>query len=183
MIFEVELIMREKGFTLIELMITLAIAAILLTVAVPSFQSLIENNRLATNVNQVITILHYLKSEAVKRNVAVSLCAGNPNNGCACNPGPGCNATWKNGYIVFTDPNVNCTVDQGDQILQAREGIRGDYTITAVGCLTFRALGNLSANNTVTISICTSNLTADNIRDIVINPVGRPNVQKRTGTC
>jgi len=172
---------NNKGFTLVEMMITVAIAAILLTVAVPSFQTLIENNRLATNVNSFIAMLQYAKTEAVKRNATVSLCAGNPNNGCACGPGAGCDANWKNGYMIFTDPNVNCTVDQGDQTLQFREGIKGDYTITANGCLTFRSLGNLSTN--IRISICTSNLTVDNIRNIVINPVGRPHVQKRTGNC
>jgi len=173
---------NNKGFTLIEMMITVAIAAILLTMAIPSFQTLIENNRLATNVNSFITMLQYAKTEALKRNATVSLCAGDPNNGCACGPGAGCDANWKNGYIVFSDPNVNCTVDQGDQILQFREGIKGDYTITAVGCITFGALGNLSTNSTVTISILTSNLTVDNIRDIVINPVGRSSMKKRTGT-
>lgn len=174
---------NNKGFTLVEMMITLAIAAILLTVAVPSFQAFIENNRLATNANNFISMLQYAKSEAVKRNATVSLCAGNPTSGCVCNVQAGCDANWKNGYIVFTDPNVNCTVDNGEQILRTNEGFRGDYTITAIGCLNFRGLGSLSTNNTVTIKVCTSRITADNTRNIEVNPVGRPRVQKSTGAC
>ena len=174
---------KKKGFTLIEMIITVAIAAILVMVALPNFRDFIENNRLATNANKLISMLQYAKSEAMKRDVTVSLCAGNPTSGCVCNAQAGCDAKWKNGYIVFTDPNVNCTVDNGEQILRVDEGIRGDYTITAAGCLTFRGLGNLSTNNTVTISICTSYLTTDNIRNIQVNPVGRPEVQKSTGSC
>jgi Tfp pilus assembly protein FimT len=129
-------------------------------------------------------MMQYAKSEAVKRNATVSLCAGDTTNGCVCNAQAGCDANWRNGYIVFNDPNSNCIVNNGEQILRVvNEGIRGDYTITAIGCLTFMGLGNLSTNNTVTIRVCTSNITTDNIMNIQVNPVGRPRVQKSTGTC
>ena len=180
---KVHLMNKKEGFTLVEMMITLAIAAILLTMAVPSFQAFIENNRLATNANNLISMMQYTKYEAVKRNATVSLCAGDTTNGCVCNAQAGCDANWRNGYIVFNDPNSNCIVNNGEQILRVDEGIRGDYTITATGCLTYRALGNLSTNNTVNITFCTSRITADNIRNIQVNPVGRPRVQKSTGSC
>lgn len=65
---------RNIGFTLIELMITITVMAILIGVAVPSFQVLIQNHRAATTANQLITGLLFTRSEAVKRGAEVSLC-------------------------------------------------------------------------------------------------------------
>lgn len=65
---------RQAGFTLVELMVTVAIAAILLGVGVPSFRTLIENNRIAAASNDVVTALQYARSEAVKRGVFVDVC-------------------------------------------------------------------------------------------------------------
>ena len=63
-----------RGFTLIELMITLAVAAILLTVAVPSFQTLIKRNALTARTNNFIADLHFARGEAAKRGSDVSVC-------------------------------------------------------------------------------------------------------------
>lgn len=65
---------RQAGFTLVELMVTVAIAAILLGIGVPSFRALIENNRIAAASNDVVTALQYARSEAVKRGVLVDVC-------------------------------------------------------------------------------------------------------------
>ncbi|UYG08080.1 GspH/FimT family pseudopilin [Halomonas sp. M4R1S46] len=59
--------MKIKGFTLIELLAALAVAVILATVAVPSFQELMARNRLAADFNHVLSGLNYARSEAVKR--------------------------------------------------------------------------------------------------------------------
>lgn len=82
------------GFTLIELMVTISIAAILLAVGVPSFQAIIENNRLATQSNELITAVNLARSEAIKRGVNISI---TPNtldyeNGWCVHTGVACNA-------------------------------------------------------------------------------------------
>ena len=75
--------MRQKtsrGFTIPELIITMGVAAIILSTAVPSVSTTIKNNRLATQVNHIITDLHFARSEAAKRDVRVILCrSSNPN--------------------------------------------------------------------------------------------------------
>lgn len=64
---------RTRGFTLIELMVTVVMVAILATVAVPSFQQIRIGNQLASDVNSVLAGLHYARSEAVKRRASVEL--------------------------------------------------------------------------------------------------------------
>lgn len=65
----------ERGFNLIELMITLAVAVILVMVAVPSFRSLMLSNKLTTTANDMVDAIHTARIEAVKRNTTVQLCS------------------------------------------------------------------------------------------------------------
>jgi type IV fimbrial biogenesis protein FimT len=81
-----------RGFTLLELMVTVAVLAILVTVGVPSFRTLIQNNRVTTQTNELVTVLNVGRTEAVKRgrNVEVEVTAAA--NGWAANvavPGGG----------------------------------------------------------------------------------------------
>lgn len=63
----------HTGFTLIELMIALSVVAILVTVGIPNFSSMLQNNRLATQTNLFIADLNYARSESIKRNSTIDL--------------------------------------------------------------------------------------------------------------
>jgi type IV fimbrial biogenesis protein FimT len=93
---------QNRGFTIPEIVITLGIVAIVLSMAVPAVGTTIKNNRLATTLNQVVTDLHIARSEAAKRGVRVILCrSANPN----AEP-PSCGGTekvWTSGYLIFAD--------------------------------------------------------------------------------
>lgn len=67
---------RSYGFTLIELMVTIAVAAILLAIATPSFTSIINSNRLTSASNEMVATLQAARMEAVRRNTAVNVCTG-----------------------------------------------------------------------------------------------------------
>ena len=92
---------KHSGFTLIELMITLAIVGILLTVGVPSLKTFMQGNQLIASTNELISALHVARSEAIKLNSRVSICESS--NGTSCST----TGSWKNGWIVFVDFDGN----------------------------------------------------------------------------
>lgn len=103
----------EKGFTLIELMITVALVGILLSIGIPSFSSVIKDNRQTTLLNEFSSFFHYAKSVAVTQGESVTLCARNTE-------GTNCDSTadWDDGWIVFIDINRDGDVDDnGDTTL------------------------------------------------------------------
>ncbi|WP_333608888.1 GspH/FimT family pseudopilin [Arsukibacterium sp.] len=79
----------SSGFTLIELMVTIAVLAIVLTVAVPSFTSLVSSSRLNAQVNQLLAAIEYAKTEAVKNNATVIFCHSTDGASCSTPPAAG----------------------------------------------------------------------------------------------
>lgn len=91
---------KSSGFTLIELMVTLAVAAIALGIAIPSFNQTMRNNSSSALGSELAGALNYARSEAVKRAKRVSICASNDGATClAAN-------NWKEGWLVFIDDAV-----------------------------------------------------------------------------
>ena len=123
-----------KGFTLIELMVTLAVAGILLTIAVPNFQELIASNRLSTEVNGFIGAIHSARSEAIKISNRVGLCASATGTTCAGSGG------WEQGYLVYRDANQNSTFDTGEVIVRVGGPMRGNITLRSNASSTARSM-------------------------------------------
>ena len=119
---------RHRGFTLIELMITLTVAAILLMVGVPNFQEFIKSNRLSARTNAFVADLNQMRSEAIKRGGRVSMCKSTTLTGCASSGG------WEQGWIIFSDMNGTAgQVDTGganpDVVLRKNGPSNGGVTI------------------------------------------------------
>jgi type IV fimbrial biogenesis protein FimT len=178
--------MRQKtsrGFTIPELIITLGVAAIILSTAVPSVNSTIKNNRLATQVNHVITDLHFARSEAIKRDVRVILCrSSNPNaSSPQCSTDSGTEYTWTLGYLIFADSGTaaNSIYNAGSDILLRRgqpapSGVRMRTNSTWNKNLEFNPNGATNEGGTIAMmAICDDRKESDG-RKIVVAPSGIP---------
>lgn len=102
----------DAGFTLIELMVAIALVAILITLAAPSFKSIIQSNAISNAVNTFMADMRYARSEAIRRGGRVVMCrsdapeAASP--ACGSGSGPGGNG-WVSGWIIFYDQDGNGT--------------------------------------------------------------------------
>jgi type IV fimbrial biogenesis protein FimT len=128
----------QKGFTLWELMMTLVVAGIVLGLGVPSFMEFQRNNSMAAAANELVSGAMLARTESVKRQVPVTLCASpDPTS-----PAPVCDTAGANGgFVVFVDENANGvltdasdgngSLDTGEAILLQRPAPGGTIDVFA----------------------------------------------------
>ena len=168
----------DKGFTVIELLVTLSVAGILLSVAAPSYRDFVQESRITAQSNSLLSSIMLTKSESIKRNSTATICPST--NGIACTGG----TVWSNGWIVFADADGNGAVDAGEEIIQVGAAFTGGNTLqTSVGDLrvTFTANGFSMGFNS-TFSLCDSRGNAHS-RALILNNQGRVRTEKGTATC
>jgi len=86
----------QSGFTVMELLLAIAVLAIVTTLAVPAFTQFIANNRLAAEANEMVASFQFARSEALKRGVPVQVCPSTDGNACG--------GGWSDGWIAVADP-------------------------------------------------------------------------------
>lgn len=117
---------KYLGFTIIELIVTLTIAAILLTIAVPSMSRFIQGNRLTTAANELIGDLALARSEALKGGTNTGVCKSGGGAACA-----GSGTAWESGWIVFVDVDQDRAWSASDILLRTREPLPSGTAVTA----------------------------------------------------
>jgi len=166
---------NESGFTLVELLITIVVASILLAFAVPAFNSFVQNNRIASQANELISAMAIARSEAIKRKVSITVC--NSSDSATCSGG------WNQGWLAFIDTDNDGTVDTGETILRVWGGFSGGSTITTVpagvSTVLFDRLGG--ANNTVVFQLRIPNCRGDKARNITLRTTG--SIETTTAAC
>lgn len=164
----------SRGFTLIELMVTLSVAAILMMVAVPSYREFIQSNRMSTQVNLLLSDLNAARSESVKRRVPVTLCKSANQTSCSSSGG------YEQGWIIFADHDRDGAVDNDDMILRTQDATGTDLTIRGKtpiqNRISFFDSGNVSTSGS--IIFCDSRIqvfSTDRVkaRAIIISQPGR----------
>lgn len=168
-----------KGFTLLELMIALSLAAILVSIAMPGYQTLMARTQLSARANELLASLHYTRSEAVKRGMRVTICKSVDGGSCIDT------GDWQDGWLIFSDGGKAGTIDGGDQVLRVFTGLHG-MTLKAdnqfKNWISFlpngrsRGSGNLPNGS---FYLC----HAEQGRRIIINHSGRPRVDVAAFSC
>ncbi len=125
----------QSGFTLLELMVAIFIAAIVLGYGVPSFTNLMQNGRMTSGANDMLAACHIARTEAVKRRTNVTMCpSANP----LANP-PVCGGAMTAGWVVFVDRNGDTIVDPNalpaldDTVLQTHDALPANWNVAADG--------------------------------------------------
>ncbi len=170
----------NSGFTLIEVMTIVAITAILMGIAIPSFMALMTTNRLTTQSSDLMSDLALARSEAAKRGGRVTVCMSS--DGATCDTTTGTN--WVRGRIVFVDASPYGTVDSADTILKVSNAVAGNITVVSSftgGFISYAGNGmtNLGGVNNI-YKFCKSGYVG---RDITISVTGRAHSDPTTSTC
>ncbi len=162
---------KHAGMTLLELIITLSLTALMLGFAVPTMSDFIANQRITAATNQLIAHLQYARMEAITRHQHVIACPSLDQNSCEGN-------RWDAGWIIFVDPDRDGQVDRFDDILRV-VGQDPRAQISSGGRLRvrFQASGGAYGSN-LTIRVCDSRSDRDGRAVIVSNP-GRVRMQRR----
>ncbi|SRR5579859_6863311 len=164
------------GFTLMELMITISIAAILLAIGVPSFKYVTSANRASSEINGLLGDLQFARGEAIKEGQTVTICASV--NGTSCSG----STSWNTGWIVFSDAIPLGIVDPNDAILKVQAPFSGSDVLTAdhaVSSVTFSREGFTQGlgNNAVTITLHTTPVNAPYTRCLSMTIIGALSTQ------
>jgi type IV fimbrial biogenesis protein FimT len=174
----------SAGFTLIELMVVIAIIAIGLGIAAPSVRNLTLNAQMSAQANDLLADLALARTEAIKRNVRVAICSSS--TGLACTGGtPLRPAPWEVGRIVFVDANQNGSRDDGEDILRTAPeapigstvAVQGDTATGEARTVHYRPSGSMSPGGApVVFTLCDERTAAAGAgvgRTIRINTTGR----------
>jgi type IV fimbrial biogenesis protein FimT len=166
--------MRQKGYTLIELMTTLAVAAVLISVAMPSMTSFRQNSQLTGTVNELISIMHLARNTAITTNTRVTLCASRNGNNCET-------VAWSDGWIAFVDRDSDQNVDDDESVLRAGSGDDGltisssQYPVFLMYRPNGRAMRHAASENTGQFNIC-DDRGAGHAKAVILDLSGRPRV-------
>ena len=141
---------RQRGFTLIELMVTISILVILSSIAATGYSTTVNNNRLYASQNEFVAYLALARSEAARRGLPVMVSATAPTTGNA----------FGGGWTVWVDTNGNGSFDSGEPVLRSHEALPstiliGDGTTTLIA---FNPTGFLAAG-AVDVKLCATDPT------------------------
>ena len=171
---------RSNGFTLIELMVAIAILAVLLGVAAPGLSQFLVNNRLTSQINELVSDISQARNEAGSRGTTVSICIAATSTTCATS-----GTAWEAGRIIFVDPNRNGAIDTGEAIIKYAPALDGGTNLASSSFssdryITFRPFGGLTSTSGGTFTLCATGYTTG--RQISVAATGRP-LASKISTC
>ena len=168
------------GFTLLELIVVLAVGSVLLSVTVPAMTGMLRTQRSISTVNALFTSLNLARSEAIKRNARAVMCKTADGVSCTTHGG------WEQGWMVFHDTNNNAARDPGEPVVQhqgpAAPGMRLSGNTPVSNYVSYNALGTAKlasgAFQAGTFTLCPASASSTDVRQVVLSNTGRVRTQK-----
>lgn len=173
---------RDAGFTLVELLVTVAISAVLLLVGVPKFSEVVRSLTLTTEANKFLAQIYLARSESIKRSGRAALCKSTDGGSCANGGG------WEQGWILYDDVDNNGRRSMDEAIVFRGQALPSGYVLTGnqnvARYLSFTDAGatrmTSGAFQAGTLTLCHLSGGPTEARQIIISAVGRPRIQKTT---
>lgn len=162
--------LRQKGMTLIELMITLAIFAILIAIAAPSFNDTIKGNRIESGLRELAGNLKFARSEAVNTQRTITICHLDSGGT------PSCDGVWSDGLTIFFDDDADGDLENAADIIRVTQNVGAnaltvnDLGGVALNLIQFGARG--TANSKATIKLCDASANVKHARAILLESTG-----------
>jgi type IV fimbrial biogenesis protein FimT len=168
---------RDSGFTLIELMIAIALVAILLATAVPALDDFTNDARQTGAINDFIASIHLARNTAITTNARVTMCPSASGTNCEV-------TAWDRGWIVFGDLNSNGSLDVGETIVSASAAVEGlniqsgEFPLALMYRPNGRAMTAALTGNSGEFSVCDFR-GADHAKVILVELSGRPRMSEK----
>ena len=161
-----------RGFTLAELCVTLAVLAVLSSLAAASMSSTLSNNRTYAVQNEFVAYLAFARSEAMRRGIPVVVGASAATTGNA----------FGGGWTVWVDDNGNGAYDEGETRLRSHEALPPNVVMGdgAISTVTFTSMGFLSPAAAIEINVCPTDHALGGF-DVTIQPNGLADVADVAG--
>ncbi len=160
------------GFTLVEFMTVLAIAAIFTTLVVPGYKAVIQNNKVVSVANKLSASLQTARMEAIKRGVSVAVCPTANAAYSAC----GTSSQWSNGWIVFLDSDKDNTIDSSNDLIKISQEFSDDAQVTSSSSVVSYDSSGFVTSGATTFSLTTSGCTGNNARTVSVSSSGRVSI-------
>ncbi len=178
----------QCGFTLVELITTIAVAMVLVTIAVPSFYTMTRNNAMTAQANNFTTVLTQARSEGRKRGRLAVICKSDDQATCSTSD----SVNWENGWLVYIDSDRDRLLDDDELVLSTSGGLAGESTMRSDGdfsnYIAFLPDGRCIGDGNVEppaeglFRICDQRGT-EYAREIDVSPSGRASVSRTLGTA
>lgn len=164
-----------QGFSLAELMITIAVMAILLAITAPNLHGFLARQELTSNINLLSSSLAYARNEAVNRVAGVVFCSSTNATSCSGS------SSLDKGWILFVDKDLDKTFSVGDEMLKQNASAFKNFTMTLRNSATYIAYSNNGAVSVIAeIDTCPKNTAADakNSRTLTISTLGSTSISE-----
>lgn len=170
----------QAGFTMMELMVVIAVVGIMATVAAPSFSGFIANSRISSATNDLIADLMQARSMASTTGSHAVVCPSTNGTSCATSV-----SAWATGRILFIDKNANGAFDTGETLIKYAAGLPANLTIAMTGFpnsyIAYNSYGGMFPLGNGAFTLCVKG--ASQSRQVSVDYSGRPTATKIPQSC